>query len=63
MKDTCIAIIQKQIILKIIIWESYKTLMQIWKDFCRMILASPSEGQTCKLMPNFKSLHALLGKY
>ena len=34
MKDECIAIIQKQIIMKIIIWcwESYKTLTQIWKD-------------------------------
>ena len=44
MKDKCIAIIQKQIIIKIIIWwrESYKTLMQIWKDSCGMVLVSPS---------------------
>ena len=34
MKDKCIAIIQKQVIMKTIIWslESYKTLTQIWKD-------------------------------
>ena len=34
MKDKCIAIIQKQIIMKIKIWwrESYKTLTRIWKN-------------------------------
>ena len=33
MKDKCIAIIQKQIIMKIIIWwqEFHKTVMRIWK--------------------------------
>ena len=44
MKDKCIAIIQKQIIMKIKIWwrESYKTLTRIWKNSRGMVLASPS---------------------
>ena len=57
MKDKCIAIIQKQIILKITIWwrEFYKISMRIWNDSRRMVLASPSVSQT-SLMANFKSL-------
>ena len=44
MKDKCIAIIQKQIIMKIKIWwrESYKTLTRIWKNSRGMVLASTS---------------------
>ena len=42
-KDKCIAIIQKQIITKIIIrWqESYKTSTWIWKDSRRMVFQTP----------------------
>ena len=52
MKDNCIAIIQKQISMKIIIWwrESHKTSMRTWNDSPGMILASPycKQGlQTC----------------
>ena len=61
MKDKCTAIIQKKIILKITIWrqESYKTSMQIWKDYHGMVLASPSESQTCGLELDFKASHNL----
>ena len=50
MKDKCIAIVQKQIIMKVFIWwrESYKTLTRIWKDswncFAR-VLARGSFGR------------------
>ena len=52
MKDNCIAIIQKQVSMKIIIWwrESHKTSMRTWNDSPGMILASPycKQGlQTC----------------
>ena len=52
-KDDCIAIIQKQIIMKIIIWwqESYKTSKRIWKDSRGMVLASPSASQTRGVVP------------
>ena len=48
MKDKYIAIIQNQIIMKIIIWsqEFYKTLTWIWKDSRGMVLASSSASQT-----------------
>ena len=57
MKDKCIVINQKQIIMKIVIWwqESYKTLMWIWKDSCEMVLASSSVGQTRSLALDFKT--------
>ena len=47
MKDKCIASIQKQIIMKTIIWrrESYKTSGQIWKDSRGMFVASPSASR------------------
>ena len=46
-KDKCIAIIQKQIDMKIIWWqESYKTSTRIWKDSRGMILVSPNTTQT-----------------
>ena len=54
-KDKCIAIIQKQIITKIIIrWqESYKTSTWIWKDSRRMVLVSCSVIQTSRLLSDF----------
>ena len=47
MKEKCIAITQKQIIMKIIMWwwESYKTSTRIWKDSRGMVLGSPSASQ------------------
>ena len=56
MKDKCITIIEKQIIMKIINWwqESYKTLTQIWKDSCGMVLTSPTMSQTRELASDFK---------
>ena len=52
MKDKCIAIIQKQMIVKIIIWwrESWRTSMQVWKDSCGwfwQVLAQVSLTETC----------------
>ena len=57
MKDKCIAIIQKQIIMKIINWwrESYKTWTQIWKYSRKIVLASPSTSQTRGLALDFKA--------
>ena len=52
MKDKCIAIIQKQIILKINYFDN--SSMQIWEDFHGMVLASPSASQTLGLALDFK---------
>ena len=53
MKDKCIAIIQKQIILKINYFDNFS--IQIWEDFHGMILASPSASQTHGLVLDFKA--------
>ena len=57
MKDKCTAIIQKQIIMKTIIWwgESCKTSTQIYKDSHGMVLASPNVSQTRGLASDFKA--------
>ena len=57
MKYKCITIIQKQIIMKIIIWwqENYQTSMRIWKDSHGMVLVSPSMSQTRRLVSDFKA--------
>ena len=61
MRGKFIAIVRKQIIMKIIIWwqESHKTLTLIWKDFCGMVLGSPYSffGETRGLMLDFKACH------
>ena len=59
MKDKCIAIIQKQVIIKTtILWlESYKTLTQIWKDSPGMVLGIPSTSQTYRFTSDFKACY------
>ena len=57
MKDKCIAVIQKQIIMKIIIWwqDSYNNSTRIWKDSSGMVLASPRAAQAGGLASDFKA--------
>ena len=52
-----IAIIQKQIIIKIFIWwrESCKISTQIWKDSHGLVLVSPSVSHTHSSTSNFKA--------
>ena len=54
MEDKCIAIIQKQINMKILIWwqGSYKTLTQIWKTLMEWSL---SMSQTYGFTSDFKA--------
>ena len=57
MKGKYIAIIQKQIIMKIIIWwqGSYKTSTRIWKDSREMVLANLIASQIRRPASDFKA--------
>ena len=56
LKDKCIAIIQKQIIMKISFGDEKLTKLQRESENSRgMVLASPSAGQTRRLASDFKS--------